>query len=238
MSSLLRAGRILSSDENNSVKQEQKVDVNIKVQSNPKQDTSQSPTCANSVPHCGTQNQHLNQHNGISAQHSVPLYPTINQGISAHPSAANFTIPVMEELHPSQFQSVQASQQIPDIIDHQELLNEIEDLKVKNQFLELLLSAHENNPLKINNLLIVNHRILIEMVKLLCGAQRVDLVLNEDITANCGCCGTNDSEHDELIYISRILVTKDDKTSDLKICYNEVFSQFIKWGISLKICCR
>ena len=98
------------------------------------------------------------------------------------------------------------------------------------------MSAYEANPLKINKLVIVNHRVLTEMIKLLTGADKIDLVLNDDLAVGCGCCA--DADHDELIYIGRILVSKDGKTSDLKICYNEVYSEFVKFGVSLKLCCK
>ena len=69
------------------------------------------------------------------------------------------------------------------------------------------------------------------MIKLLTNCDKVDLVLNEDIACS-GCTG-----NDKLIYVSKILVTKGDRTEDLKYCYNEVYSKFVSYGISLKIVC-
>ena len=60
---------------------------------------------------------------------------------------------------------------------------------------------------------------------------RVDLVLNEDFA--CGGCTGND----KLIYVSKILVVKDDETRELKYSYNDVYSKLIAYGISLKIVC-
>lgn len=214
MTTMLRAGRILSSDENNSVKQEQTTNVNIKVQTNPKQDSS----ATNPPNHISSQPSYVGGVNFIQQDvDAAALYPSV------HPINNTSTTANTEEL--------------------------IADLVVKNKFLTLLLSAYQNNPIRINNYVIVNHKLLIEMIKLLTNAERVDLILSDDISVNCSCgrsllppsvggsscCA--DADHDDLIYISKILVTKDDSTTELKYGYNNVSSEFVKFGISLKITC-
>ena len=212
MTSMLRAGRILSSDENNSVKQEQTTNVNIKVQANPKQDSNQNPT-SNTQTH-----QYV---------HSQPSYPNI----SAQPSMGFPTIPVED---PSAYQSVQPISKHSQ--DTAGLESEIAELTVKNKFLELMLAAYQNNPIKLNSYIIVNYQLLIEMVKLLANADKVDLILEDDYVANCGCC--NDADHDELIYVSKILITVNGTTTDLKYSNNSVYSEFTKLGVSTKIVCK
>ncbi len=107
--------------------------------------------------------------------------------------------------------------------------NQLETLEQKNKFLEMLVNVYEDNPLKVNSYLVCNTTSLMNMIKLLTDADKVELVLNEDIACN-SCCSS-----DKLIYISKILITKNNKTEDMKYAYNDVYSQFIKYGISLKI---
>lgn len=108
--------------------------------------------------------------------------------------------------------------------------NQLDSLEQKNKFLEMLVSVYEDNPLKVNAYLVCNTTSLMNMIKLLTDADKVELVLDEDIACN-SCCSS-----DKLIYISKILITKNNKTEDMKYAYNDIYSQFIKYGISLKIC--
>ncbi|KAK8845656.1 hypothetical protein M9Y10_020574 [Tritrichomonas musculus] len=107
--------------------------------------------------------------------------------------------------------------------------SQLETLEQKNKFLEMLVNVYEDNPLKVNSYLVCNTTSLMNMIKLLTDADKVELVLNEDIACN-SCCSS-----DKLIYISKILITKNNKTEDMKYAYNDVYSQFIKYGISLKL---
>ena len=106
---------------------------------------------------------------------------------------------------------------------------QLADVTVRNEFLELLLEMYQSNPLKVNSYVIANNKLFMRMVKLLCGADKVELVLDDDLS--CGCCGSDD----KLIYVSKVLVTIDGKTEDLKYCRNDVYSQFTKYSISTKI---
>lgn len=220
--SALRAGRILSSDENNAVTQTQETNVNIKVQ--------QHPTIKNdNVPH---------NNGGITYQTS---YPSINPtNISPNFTTAGqngpiqnncYTVPPMDV---STFQSVQPTNNQSGVnTDHgiENLESEISELTMKNEFLELMLSIYKNNPLKINSIVIADNRLLMKMIKLLSGADKVELILDEDLSCACG-CSANASQ---LIYVSKILVTINGKTEDLKYCRNDVYSTFIKHNISTKI---
>ena len=114
----LRQARILSSETDNTIKQEQNVDVNIRIEKQPKQQN----------------NQNIAQN--VQPQQSY-------SHISAQPS--NFTIqaPLQEG---SLYPSVAPTNSLPDTTN---LENEIAELSVKNKFLELLLAAYQNNPLKL-----------------------------------------------------------------------------------------
>lgn len=107
--------------------------------------------------------------------------------------------------------------------------NQLDSLEQKNKFLEMLVSVYEDNPLKVNAYLVCNTTSLMNMIKLLTDADKVELVLDEDIACN-SCCSS-----DKLIYISKILITKNNKTEDMKYAYNDIYSQFIKYGVSLKL---
>ena len=103
-------------------------------------------------------------------------------------------------------------------------------LEIRNKFLETLLSIYELNPLRINNYLVCHYNSLMELIKILTQADKVELVIDEE--EGCTGCISNT----KYMNIQRILVTKDDKTLDLKIGYNETYAQLIRYGISLKMC--
>ena len=218
MAAALRAGRILSSDENNSIQQTQETNVNIKVQQHPsiKNDQGQAQT-----------------HGGITYQTSYPtihptgIAPNFTTAGPSDPSSV-YTAPPMDA---SSYQSVQPTSSPSGI---EELESRIDELSNKNEFLELLLSVYKNNPLKINAIVIADNRLFMKMVKLLSGAEKVELVLDENVSCECGCSASAG----ELIYVSKILITLNGKTEDLKYCRNDVYSTFIKHNISTKIVCQ
>ena len=189
----LRNARILSSCNDASNKQEQKMHVNIRVEDK-------------------TQPQ--------------PVYPQVNP--------VNFTTmgqqPATAET--SAYPSVAPSQYINrDIEQDLQKDMQIADLETKNKFLNLLLTVYQNNPIYINSYVICDSQLLMSMIKLLTNCDKVDLVLNDDIACS-GCTGNT-----KLIYISKILITKGDKIEELKYAYNDVYSKFVSYGISLKIVC-
>ena len=108
---------------------------------------------------------------------------------------------------------------------------QIQDLETKNKFLNLILTVYQNNPLYVNSYVVCQSKVLMDMIKLLTGCEKVDLVINDDIA--CGGCGGSS----KLIYISKILITKDGKTEEFKYAFNDIYSKFISYGISLKVVC-
>ena len=206
----LRGARILSSCNDASNKQEQKMNVNIRVEDNSKHNIPTNEVRGTFGP------QQIQQ----------PAYPQVQP--------VNFTTQEQLTPEPSQYPSVVASPILQRDINLEESLAKdslIQDLETKNKFLNLLLTVYQNNPIYINSYVICDAQILMSMIKLLTNCDKVDLVLNEDIACS-GCTG-----NDKLIYVSKILVTKGDRTEDLKYCYNEVYSKFVSYGISLKIVC-
>ena len=204
----LHNARILSSCNDASNKQEQKMNVNIRVEDNSKQQIPQPQ----------------------------PVYPQVNP--------VNFTTMGQQPTtDTSQFPSVAPSQLVTRDIDspearpsqgsEQDLQKDMQiaDLETKNKFLNLLLTVYQNNPIYINSYVLCDSQILMSMIKLLTNCDKVDLVLNDDIACS-GCTGNN-----KLIYISKILITKGDKIEELKYAYNDVYSKFVSYGISLKIVC-
>ena len=185
----LNKARILSSENDASVKQEQNTNVNIKIQ---------------------------------PSKSSPVMYPQV--------PPTNFTIPPQEQGPPSFIPQMQASQfQSPQVIGR-DIQLESNDLELKNRFLEVLLSIYEANPLRINSYIVCHSSSLMELIKILTEADKVELVIDED--SGCTGCVSNN----RYMTIQRILVTKDDKTNDLKYAYNDVFAQLIKHSISLKLC--
>ena len=209
----LRQARILSSETDNTIEQNQKTEVKIHVdQPNTKNEQHQ---------------QGIAYAPGINAQSSgyipiQPSYPTVNPTVTP----ANFTsTPVMEgSQYPS---SVATNNQLHTDDENKDFI--INELQVKNEFLELLLTTMSSYPLVISKCIICSQSTLMRMIKLLTGGDKVEFILSDDI--GCGCCGGNC----DVLYISKILITKNNVTSEMKYTYNEAYSQFIKYGVSLKI---
>ena len=212
----LRNARILSSCNDASNKQEQKMNVNIKLE--------------DTIPQQSTQ--------------QLPIYPNV-------PQMANFTIPTqtvgefashplpngvapsqstVHSINPCQSRDIDLSKDILQK-DIMQKTMQIADLEDKNKFLQLLLRIYQNNPLYINSLVVCQSQDFMDLVKLLTKCDKVDLILNEDLA--CGGCGTDS----KLIYVSRILITKNNETKEMKYAYNEAYSKLISFNISTKIVC-
>lgn len=184
----LNKARILSSENDASVKQEQNSNIEIKIK---QPGTQFQPT---QLPN--TQN-------------------------------ANFTIP--DQHLQSQYQHpINNTVEERGITD---LGSELESLELKNKFLELIIEMYTDNPLKINSYVVCKSSLLMNMIKLLTNCDKVDIVLDND-EVGCGCVANTS----KLIKIDKILITKDGKTEELKYCYNNIYTEFIKYGISLKYC--
>ncbi len=202
----LNKARILSSENDASVKQEQNTNINIKIK--PPLKTASVPMSSNSPS--------LNSSNVNFTQMSKPCNATptmTTQSIyQSQPQINNPSVIVQER-------------GIADIG------NEIDELETKNKFLEMIIEMYEDNPLKINSYLICKNELLMNMIKLLTNCDKVEIVI-DDCDASCGCLSNNDKS---LMKITKILITKDDKTEDFKYKFNDIYTQFIKYGISLKL---
>ena len=156
----------------------------------------------------------------------IPTYPSQSQSTLTKNNQASD-----ENLTEKERQLLEENQQLQNQLQEREieLTENIDDLETKNKFLELLLQVYEDNPIKINSYLICKSSILMEMIKLLTNCDKVDLVLDENI----GCTGC--ISNSKYTYVSKVLVTKDGKTEDIKYAYNNIYSQFVQHGISLKI---
>ena len=145
---------------------------------------------------------------------SVSAVPTVNHiQTGADPSAVNY---------PPFIGAVQTR----DI----DLTADIEDKDRQIEVLESLLSCYENNPLIINKFVVCQYETLMNIIKVLTNAEKVEFSLDED--KSCTCCNS------KYIYISKIFVTKDGKTQEFKFAFNEKYSLLQRHGISLKICTR
>ena len=111
-----------------------------------------------------------------------------------------------------------------------DLTADIEDKDRQIEVLEALLSCYENNPLIINKFVVCQYETLMNIIKVLTNAEKVEFSLDED--KSCTCCNS------KYIYISKIFVTKDGKTQEFKFAFNEKYSLLQRHGISLKICTR
>ena len=208
----LRQARILSSETDNTIKQEQNTNVNINIKPSTKPRPQTVPLYPNVPP--------MNNVNFTQA----------NQPSDIPPVGQTLYIPTTEDLNYQSQPPTNSNFPLTRDRGIADLGNEIEDLEKKNQFLQMLVEMYESNPLKINAYVVCESKLLMNMIKLLTDCEKVDLVLNEDI----GCSGCT-AKTNKIIYVSKILVTKDGKTSELKYDYNNIYSEFVKYGISLKM---
>ena len=161
----LRNARILSSCNDASNKQEQKMNVNIRVE-----DKTISPPAYPTVPPIQQQQQMYTQPQGVPVNFTTqePTTPEMSQYASVAPS------PITRDIN---MNSIEKDLQI-------------QDLETKNKFLNLLLTVYQNNPIYINSYVICDAHLLMEMIKLLTNCDKVDLVLNDDLA--CGGCTSDD----------------------------------------------
>lgn len=209
----LKQARILSSETDNTIKQEQNTNVNINI----KPSTKSRPQTVPLYPNVPPLNPNVN-------------FTQANQPSDIPPVGQTLYIPTTEDLNYQSQPPTNSNFPLTRDRGIADLGNEIEDLEKKNQFLQMLVEMYESNPLKINAYVVCESKLLMNMIKLLTDCEKVDLVLNEDI----GCSGCT-AKSNKIIYVSKILVTKDGKTSELKYDYNNIYSEFVKYGISLKM---
>ena len=190
----LSKARILSSENDASVKQEQNTSININIK--PKQ--------------------------------PQPVeYPSITPIPQSSNQATNFTIP--QPPMNGVYQSPQATNNVSLERGISDIGADITELETKNKFLEILLSIYETNPIKVNDLLICHSNTLMELIKLLTQADKVELIVNDDCSCN-GCVS-----HSKYLLIDRILVYKNNESNDLKYKYNNIYTELIRHNISLKL---
>lgn len=228
MANTLRQARILSSetDTNNTIKQEQNTNVNINIK--PPQ---RCPSRAQSIP-LYPNVQPLNQNVNFTKASQPTESPNVGQTMYTELRSKDFVPPMMtqeESQSPSQPPINKPFRLAQDqgLID---LSLELDSLEKKNKFLEMIVQMYELNPLKINSYLVCNSKLLMDMIKLLTECDKVELVI-DDSDVGCGCSASSS----KFIKVAKILITKDGKTEDMKYAYNDIYSTFIKYGISLKI---
>lgn len=228
MANTLRQARILSSetDTNNTIKQEQNTNVNINIK--PPQ---RCPSRAQSIP-LYPNVQPLNQNVNFTKASQPTESPNVGQTMYTELRSKDFVPPMMtqeESQSPSQPPINKPFRLAQDqgLID---LSLELDSLEKKNKFLEMIVQMYELNPLKINSYLVCNSKLLMDMIKLLTDCDKVELVI-DDSDVGCGCSASSS----KFIKVAKILITKDGKTEDMKYAYNDIYSTFIKYGISLKI---
>ena len=207
----LHKARILSSENDASVKQEQ--NVNIKIAANRPPPVQPVAYTEGDYPQVPQMQPQVQPQMGYT-EGGYPQNGTQN---------ANFTTPSTTGAYPSV-----APINNPPLERSIEL--DGEDLDTKNKFLEILLSIYETNPLRMNNYLVCHSNTLMELIKILTKADKVELVINED--SGCTGCVSNS----KYMKIDKILVSKNGVSNELKYGYNHVWTELIRHSISLKIC--
>ena len=134
------------------------------------------------------------------------------------------TVQTLPQYPPADTGIIYPSVQARDI----DLTEGIDNQAQEIQFLETLLIEYQSKPLIIKGSLICKAKNLMNLVKIACQADKVELILNQDIS----CTSCTDTKY---TYVSSILVTKDGKTQEFKYGFNDIYSKFLKFGISTKI---
>ena len=213
----LRAARILSSETDNTIKQEQNTNVNIKITPRP-QPQQQQPAQPN-----------VNFTQANQPKDSLPA----GQALHTQTTPESLQYPSAAVTNSNSL--LAQDRGIADLgleLGSSETHRWCDSLEKKNRFLELLVEMYSENPLKVNSYVVCKSGTLMSMIKLLTECDKVDFVL-DDYEVGCGCSASTA----KLIKIDKILVTKDGRTEELKYCYNDIYTEFIKYGISLKLCC-
>ena len=89
---------------------------------------------------------------------------------------------------------------------------------------KMMLEAYKNNPLHINDYIVLTEERLVELVMELTEADKVELSISADIA----CCGPIS----KITYLEGIIVTKNDSSKDFKIGYNEEYRFLDSYRIS------
>ena len=92
---------------------------------------------------------------------------------------------------------------------------EIEQNTKSEKILKLMLEAYRDNPLHVNDYIVLTEEKLVALVMELTGASKVELSISADIA----CCGPIS----KITYLDGIIITKDDSSKDFKIGYNEEY---------------
>ena len=203
----LRGARILSSCNDASNKQEQKMNVNIKLE-----DTIPQPQ----QPFYPQVSEAQVPYRPVPQMTNFTIPQQTIEEFASHP-LPNGVAPSQSTVHsinPCQSRDIDLSKDIlqkgcynspeydeiagqsPSSLMTKDL--QIADLEDKNKFLQLLLRIYQNNPLYINSLVVCQSQDFMDLVKLL---------------------------------------TKCDETKEMKYGYNEAYSKLISFNISTKIVC-
>lgn len=113
---------------------------------------------------------------------------------------------------------------IPKVSSYHEREIKIETNSKTERVLKLMLDAYRDNPLHVNDYIVLQDKKLAELVKELTEADEVQLQISADIA----CCGSASN----IIYLDGIAVKKNDKLTDFKIGYNEEYTFLNSYRIS------
>jgi hypothetical protein len=231
MSALLRGARVFSNEtENNaSVKQEMTTNINVKLK--PEQHINKPPS-------------------PLQAPLNPPYYPTIGPPSSD----VNFTPPTAQSMEPDYPPTLRQAQPPPPTtiadpypyqspaynqhplaprsVDLSESLSEQKQaLEAKVKVLEALLNIYESAPILIKGLIIVTNKKLIEIIQILTGCEKVELLLDDYVGG--GCCA---SANAHIATVSKIFIVDSQGTrNEFKVAYNAEYSLLLRHGVSLKI---
>ena len=101
---------------------------------------------------------------------------------------------------------------------------EIEQNTKSEKILKMMLEAYKDNPLHVNDYIVLTEEKLVALVMELTSADKVELSISADIA----CCGPIS----KITYLDGIIITKDDSSKDFKIGYNEEYRFLESYRIS------
>lgn len=104
--------------------------------------------------------------------------------------------------------------------------NESNTESINETFYRTLLEAYMNNPLYVNQYIVMKASVLAELIKVMTSAEEVEITHSCDIT----CC----SRATPYNLIDSIVVIKNKIRNDLEITYNDVYRKLKDYRVSLK----
>ena len=146
--------------------------------------------------------------------------------VNLTPEASQNTQPVTREVSYPPEESDNPYEGITIVKPNNNNKSESNTESINETFYRTLLEAYMNNPLYVNQYIVMKASVLAELIKVMTSAEEVEITHSCDIT----CC----SRATPYNLIDSIVVIKNKIRNDLEITYNDVYRKLKDYRVSLK----